>query len=118
MVPDTAAKHIGVNSEGYLAALLGALWIQFARPRLLGSSAQWLVTAAVAVALLELGVWLYNSDVSDIPSRFKALNEALLALGLVIPYVQLRRPLPKAVPVTVVAVLLAITIFGQSSQPW
>lgn len=90
-LPRSVAHHVGADSEGYLLALLLGGWIQAARPRLQRSRAQWPVTLAVAALSAVLGVYLYNADVLG---TVKTLNEPLLALAVLVPYVQLRRPLP------------------------
>ncbi|MBA2558476.1 MAG: hypothetical protein H0V07_01070 [Propionibacteriales bacterium] len=115
VLPTTLAIHVAFNSEGYLVALLVAPWIQFARPRLVNSKKQWPITMIAAFACLAVGIWLYRLDAADMPSRFKTLNEAVLAVGFVIPYVQVRRPLPPAVPAGLSLALLALIAFGQSN---
>jgi hypothetical protein len=92
LVRGTIGTKIAENSESYTAALLLAVWVQFVRPRLADSSRMWAATLIAAIACLAVGVVLYQSD--DYPSRFRTLNEAFLAIALVIPYVQLTRPLP------------------------
>jgi hypothetical protein len=83
------ATHIGHNSEAYLTALVLAAWIQYARPRLAGTRAEWPVALLVGAAMVLVGVALIQTD---LPSRFRTLNEAFIALGVLIPYVQARRP--------------------------
>jgi hypothetical protein len=102
VLPAALARRVGYNSEGYLFALVVAAWIQFARPRLTGAR-KWPVTLAVAVLCLVVGVALLNSD---LPSRFKTLNEPMIALAVVIPYVVLRRP------VTILVALVPPLILG------
>lgn len=107
VMPSGIATRIGFNSEGYLFALLLAAWIQLVRPRLAGGSG-WAVTAAVAVMCGVLGVALLNSD---LPSRFKTLNETLIALALIVPYVMLHRPLrPRPVRLWPAGVALLLVI--------
>lgn len=112
LIPRSIAVRIGYNSEGYIAALILAAWIEFVRPRLTGRRMEWPITIAAAVALAVLGVVMVESDW---PSRVKTLNEAMLGLALVIPYVQLRRPLPTwlAVAISVFA-LAAIVVFNHT----
>lgn len=112
--PHALASRIAHNSEGFLLALVLVPWIQFVRPRLEGSRAQWAVTVLVAVALLAVGILLIASH---LPSRFRTLNESFIAAAALVPYVQLRRPLPRGVPVAlaVIAVLVA-TLFDYNSE--
>jgi len=107
LIPAGIAARVGYNSEGYAAALLLGLWIQFVRPRLAGHAWQWPVTLAAGAAFAVVGLLLYDSD---LPSRVKTLNETLLALALVIPYVQVRRPLPPRLAVGLSAAVLAVVI--------
>ncbi|GAA3170387.1 hypothetical protein GCM10010531_24510 [Blastococcus jejuensis] len=104
VLPDALAGRIARNSEGILLALVIAAWIQFARPRLVGSRREWPVTLAAGAVLLALGVALL---LTDLPSRFRTLNETLLAAALVVPYLQARRPLPGRLAGALSAVLLA-----------
>jgi hypothetical protein len=107
VVPAGLARRIGYNSEGYTAALLLALWVQFARPRLRGRASEWPVTVAAGLLLATIGVLLFTSD---LPSRFKTLNETMFALALVIPYVQVRRPVPVRLALCASGLLLVVTV--------
>lgn len=111
-LPRALAEPIGFNSEGFLLALLFAAWIQFARPRLVGRRLEWPVVAAVALACLALAVHLLGSEY---PSRFKTLNESFLAAAVVVIYLHLPRPLPRAVPGGIAAGVLALMVFGQGN---
>ena len=107
VVPPGLARRIAFNSEGYTAALLLALWIQFARPRLSSRTWEWPVTIAAGLALVAIGYLLFTSE---LPSRFKTLNETMFALALVIPYVQVRRPVPAPLAIGISAVILGVTV--------
>jgi hypothetical protein len=107
VLPDALAGRIGHNSEGYVLALVVAAWVQFARPRLVADRRQWGLTALAAAVLFAVGIALL---LSDLPSRFRTLNEAFLALGLLIPYLQLPRPLRRSVVWTTVAVVLVLVV--------
>jgi len=107
ILPGSVASRIGHNSEGVVLALLVAPWIEFARPRLAGTSREWPVTLAVAALCTVIALLLLQSD---LPSRFRTLNETFLAAAVVIPYVQLRRPLPGRLPVVASAVVLAVIV--------
>jgi hypothetical protein len=104
VAPAPVASRVDHNSEGYLAALVVAGWIQYARPRLTGHRREWAVTGLVATVSLVAGLLLFASD---LPSRFRTLNETFLALALLLPYLQLRRPLPR-----VLAAVLAVGPFA------
>ena len=92
-LPDGIADRIGHNSEGVLLALILALWIEHARPKLSGSRLEWPLTLAVGVASAAAAVFLLWTDP---PSRFRTLNEPFLAAAVLVPYVQIRRPLPNS----------------------
>ena len=92
--PRLLAKHIGEDSEGVLLALLLPLWIQYARPRLRGHPQEWPITLLAAAGLLAAGLVCYGVDA--VPPRIGTLNETLLALAVLVPYVQLARPVPRA----------------------
>ena len=107
VMPDRVASRIAHNSEGFVLALLLALWIEFARPRLAGTAREWPVTLAVAAGCTVLAVLLLQSD---LPSRFRTLNETFLASAVVVPYLQLRRPLPARLAVAASASVLAVIV--------
>lgn len=110
ILPAKLARRIGYNSEGYLFALVAAAWIQFARPRLSDRSRGPLTTAA-ALGCLVVGLLLLDSE---LPSRFKTLNEPMIALALVLPYLTLRRAVPRAVllipPLILLGVIVGLTL--------
>jgi hypothetical protein len=109
VLPPAVATRIEHNSEGFVAAMLLVPWIQFVRPRLAGRRWEWPVTFAAAAACAAVGVLLVATD---LPSRFRTLNEAFLALAVLIPYVQPRRPLPPWVPWAVSGTALAAILLG------
>lgn len=112
ILPAALARRIGDNSEGYLFALVVAAWIQWARPRLT-SRWRWRLALIAAVAFLLVGLSLLDSE---LPSRFKTLNEPMIALAVVIPYLTLRRALPKVVLVVPLLILLGI-VLGLAIDP-
>jgi hypothetical protein len=106
-LPDAVSGRIGHNSEGFLLALIIAAWVQFVRPRLAGSDREWAITALVAGVCLALGLFLI---LTDLPSRFRTLNEPLLTAAFLVPYVQLRRPLPGRLALWLAVGVLALTV--------
>ena len=111
VLPDGIAEQIGHNTEGILLVLLLAGWIQFVRPRITGTSHERLVTGIVAAVALVGAVALLATD---LPSRFKTLNETLLAASLLVPYLQLRRPLGRW-PLGVAALLLLAVVVAHDA---
>jgi hypothetical protein len=113
LLPEALAVRIGHNSEGLVLALVLALWIEFARPRLAQSRREWPLTALAAAGYCAVGLFLLDSD---LPSRFRTLNETFLAAALLVPYLQLRRPLPRRLAVSAAgAVLLVIVVFNRTA---
>ncbi len=111
VLPRALARPIGFDSESYVVVLLLAPWIQFVRPRLAGSRWEWPITLAAAAACVIVGVLLYRSD---LPSQWKTLNEAFLA-GVLIAYVQPRRPLPPWVPLVLAGGVLAAIVVASDA---
>jgi uncharacterized membrane protein len=114
VLPHSLATRVAHNSEGYVLALILIPWIQFARPRLAGRRAEWPAAVTVAVACVAVGVLLIASD---LPSRIRTLNEGFIAAGLLVPYVQLRRPVPRALPVVVAVIgVLVAVVFDHNTE--
>ncbi len=109
LLPHAIATRISHNSEGYAGALILAPWIQYVRPRLTGTAREWPVTIAVGVALFAVGLLL---ALTHLPSSIKTLNEAFFAMGFVVPYVQLPRPLPRRLAAALSAAVLAVIVIG------
>jgi hypothetical protein len=101
------ATHIGRNSEAYLAALVLSAWIQYARPRLTGTRAGW--PAAILAGGLMLGIAVVLIQ-SDLPSRIRTLNEAFIALAVLIPYVHARRPVSRVLSYGLPGVVLLLVL--------
>jgi hypothetical protein len=114
VLPHAIAARLGHNSEGFLLALLLTPRIQFARPRLAGTARQWPVTGAAAALCAATGAFLL---VTQLPPVLRTLNEAFLGAALLIPYVQLRRPLPRWAPVLLPAVAVAVMVLGERTHP-
>lgn len=107
--PRELAKDLAEDSEALPVALGLAAWVQLVRPRLRGSRTPWRTTGLVAAGCGALGVWLYATG--PVPGEVETLCEPLLALALLVPYVQAHRPLPRrlvlGLPVAVLLVVLA-----------
>jgi hypothetical protein len=101
------ATHISHNSEAYLAALVLSAWIQYVRPRLAGRRAEWPAAVLAGVIMLVVGILLIRTD---LPSRFRTLNEAFVALAILIPYVQARRPLSRVLSYGLPGVVLLLVL--------
>jgi hypothetical protein len=113
VLPDELAVRIGYNSEGFALALLLAPWIQFVRPRLTARSDGWRLTVAAAVGSVAVGLALFASD---LPSAVKTLNETFVAFGLMLPYVQARRPMPVRLAVGCSLAILAAMVLGERTE--
>lgn len=113
VLPALVAGRISRNSEGVLLALLLAGWIQFARPVLTGRRHEWPVTLAVAIVLLVVGVFLFATQLTN---SVKTLNESFLAAAVLVPYLQLPRPLPRWVPLGMSLTWLAVILVGHSTD--
>ena len=113
VLPNALSVRIGHNTEGYILALVIAAWIQFVRPKIAGSRAEWIITAITALAFVGLTIYLLAGH--GVASRFKTLNEGTLAAALLIPYVQLRRPLPRLVAAVAALAIVAVTIVTNKS---
>jgi hypothetical protein len=107
VIGTTLASHVGHNSESFIGALILAAWIQYVRPRLTGTRYEWVIAVAAGVVLLGIGLALLASD---LPSRFRTINESFLALGVLVPYVQARRPLPRALSIGLPAAVLVLVL--------
>ncbi len=93
LLPGSIAGHVSRNSEGLLLALALSAWIQYVRPRIAAAPREWMVTGGSAAVCLTLALLLL---LDDVPTSLRTLNEAFFALAVLLPYVQLRRPLPRA----------------------
>ncbi|MEJ7583604.1 MAG: hypothetical protein WKF43_05820 [Acidimicrobiales bacterium] len=113
VLPDSVATRIGHNSEAYVLALVIALWVQFARPRLAGTDREWPVVLAVSVGCVAIAAGLLATD---FPSRFRTLNETFFAAAVLIPYLQRPRPLPRRLPLWLAAGVLAVIVVGNRTQ--
>jgi hypothetical protein len=111
VTPDGIARKIAHNGEGVVLLLIVTAWIQFVRPRLAESSLQGPVTLGVAAASLALGLLLILTDPIN---QLRTLNETFIAAGVLIPYVQLPRPVPRALPLGVSGGLLLLVVVASA----
>jgi hypothetical protein len=109
------AKDFREDSEALVLAIGLPAWIQFVRPRLTGRRWEWPATLLTAVALLSTGSWMHLSadglvDAVRMSDEVSTLSEPVVAMAALVPYVQLRRPMPRrgmvAFPAAVVLVVL------------
>lgn len=113
-LPGAVSSKISYNSEGYLYSLVMIPWIFYvARPQ---RGRLWSVLAVgLGAAWVALGLWLLNSSM---PNAVKTLNEPALALGFLVPYVALRRPLSRGIAAGfVVGVLTVIALGIRAARP-
>lgn len=106
------------NSEAYLVILLLVPWIQFVRPRIAGTSAEWPVTILAAAVCFGVGYWFWDIVTIGGPGKTSVttLNEGLFGLAFLLPYVMFRRPLPRLVPWTIsLGVLVLTAVFNQNT---
>jgi len=113
LLPAPVAERIGRNTEGIALALLLAAWIQFVRPRLVGREEEARATGLAALACLAVALALLASD---LPSSVRTLNETFVAAALLVPYLQLHRPLRRHAPLAVSGVVLAVIVIGQPTS--
>jgi hypothetical protein len=113
VLPAEAAKDVGEDSEALLLALMLAGWIEFARPRLRRAANARAVTAAAATACLVLGSWLFLGEA--VPRPLATFGEPVLAMALLLPYLQLRRPLPRRLVAVVPATALLLLVAASAS---
>jgi drug/metabolite transporter (DMT)-like permease len=113
ILPGGISAQIGHNSEAYLAVLVLAAWTQYARPRLFGTSREWVVVGAFAAVAIAVGLILLASDW---PSRFRTLNETCFALAVLVPYIQMHRRPSRMVAVGMALGVLIIVLVSQPTQ--
>lgn len=114
VLPPGLASKVGYNSEGYLFALVLTPWVYYVARH---PGERWKVPVSLMLGALWLLVgWrLLNSS---LPSAIKTLNEPALALGVVVPYVALKRPLARWVPHAVVCgIVVAIGLGMWAARP-
>lgn len=114
ILPSPLASKVGYNSEGYLFASVLIPWVYYLarHPR---SRRRAHVSGLLGALWLVAGWGLLNSS---LPSAIKTLNEPALALGIVLPYVALRRPFAGWVPPTLVcSCLIAIGLGMLTARP-
>lgn len=93
VLPGGLGGALANNSEGVLLALVLGLWIQFVRPRHPAGRGM-MLAVAVGLGFALIGLWLALGPLEHPQhSRFITLNETAFALAVLLPYLQLRRPL-------------------------
>lgn len=111
VLPESLARHLSRNNEGLVLLLLLSAWMEFVRPRLREAQRAQIVAAASAACLLIAALLLLDG----VPTQFRTLNETFFALAVLVPYVQLARPLPRwawGLPV----VALIVPVVGAQSD--
>lgn len=91
VLPGALAGQVSRNSEGLVVLLSLSVWIEFVRRRSRSAAQGWRIALVAAAAWLGIGLLLRYAPV---PSQLATLNEAALALVILVPYLQVRRPLP------------------------
>lgn len=91
VLPGGLAGQVSRNSEGLLVLLAVSVWIQFVRVRLVTPARVWSTALLAAAVCVVVGLVLRYGPV---PPQLVTLNEPAFALALLLPYLQLRRPLP------------------------
>jgi hypothetical protein len=91
VLPGALAGQVSRNSEGLVILLAVSVWIEFVRRRSRSAARGWRIALVAAAAWLGIGLLLRYAPV---PSQLATLNEAALALVILVPYLQVRRPLP------------------------
>jgi len=111
-VPAGLAGRIARNSEAVFYVLAISAWIQFGLPA--ARARRWL-PVVVAVAFVVIGLALIASS---LPSRIRTLNEPAIAIGVMVLYTAVRRPLPRwAVIASVVTPIVLIVIGMALAEP-
>lgn len=112
VLPAHTAGAISHNSEGYVILLLLAGWIELVRPRIAGRTAV-VVTGAAAIGCLAVGVGMLTLP---LPTPLATLNEGFFAVSVLLVWVQLPRPVPRAAWVlTVVALVVPVVWHGSGA---
>ena len=109
-VPGSLGARAADNSEAYVIVLVLASWIQFVRPRISGTPVAWPLTAVVAGVCFAIGYFLWDIGTINGGTHITTLNEGFFDLALLLPYVMLRRPLPRRVPWVISIGTLVLTV--------
>lgn len=104
------------NSEGLSMTLVTIAWLEFVRPRLPRTSGP-AIALGVGLLFLGAGLWLVLGPLEHpADSRFITLNETAFAIAVLLPYLQVRRPLPPAVAVALPVLCLVVPAIGGSNE--
>jgi hypothetical protein len=111
LLPEDVATSGAHNSEGYVILLGVAAWIEFVRPRI--PPGAWRVTAAASGTSLAVALVLL---LAGLPTPLATLNEAFFALAVLIPWLQLPRPVPRpAFALPLVAAAVPVVLHGDAA---
>jgi hypothetical protein len=106
-LPTAIGPRLAHNSEAWVLILGLSAWIQFVGPKLKDRRDEWPITALAAVAFFLGGIVMVYAS---IPVTVATLNEGMFGLALLVPYVQVRRPIPSAVPWLVAGLVTIVAI--------
>lgn len=112
VMPARLATPVARNSEGWLIALGVCASLDFLRPRLAQGRRPMATATVIGVALLLAGLAL---RVAPLPGSVVTLNESLVALGLLVPYLQLTRPVGRRAAILPVIALVAALLSPASA---
>lgn len=112
LVPGGLGLTISRNSEGFLMLLAVCFWIDVVHPRLDRSARSWAIVLGVGVLLLVGGLLLRQAP---FVSRVVTLNEAVIGLGVILPYLHLRRPVSRWALVLPIAGVVIPAIGGSNT---
>jgi hypothetical protein len=111
LLPEDVATPGAHNSEGYVILLVLAAWIELVRPRI--APGAWTVTAAASGTSLAVALVLL---LGGLPTPLATLNEGFFALAVLIPWLQLPRPVPApAFALPLVAAAVPVVLHGNDA---
>lgn len=112
LLPDSIATQIGHNSEALLFAIGFSAIVQFLLPWIHSRGwTPWRVTVPAAIACIAFGAALLQAPW---PPTLVTLNEPMIAIGLMLLYVSIRRPFRRA-PIVSALVLVVLAVFFNTS---
>lgn len=108
VLPGRLAHEFGDESEAFPIAILFCAFVQYLRTPLLATGARrWLV-----VGLLAVGCWVFAWLLLHLglPSSVATLNESFVAVGAMILYATIGRPVPHAWAITAALAVAALLL--------